>query len=124
MVSSLGLAVRAGEGVRICNGLVLFPKDEDGIGDWLDIFRPDWNLGLGVRAGEKSGFVASDGVFLELSLGLGVTTRGEVGVFNEETDDGVFIWVEDGGDEPKLIKTRLEPKPGSIAWLELGSGGV
>lgn len=124
MVSSLGLAVRTGEGVRPCNGLALFLKGEDRIGDWLDITRPDGSLGLGVRAGEKAVFAASDGVFLELSLGLGVTGRGEVGVFNEETEDRVLIEKEDGGDEPKLIKARLAPKPGSRSGLELGSGGV
>lgn len=73
MLSSFGLAVRAGEGIRACKGLVLFPKDEEGIGDWLDIARPDWSLGLGVRVGEKAVFAASDDAFLELSLGLGVT---------------------------------------------------
>lgn len=111
-VSSLGVAIRAGEGVRPGNGLV------------LDVARPDGSLGLGVRAGEKPVFVASDGVFLELSLGLGVTARGEVGVFNEEAEDRVFIGYEDGGDEPKLIKARLAPKPGSRSGLDLGSGGV
>lgn len=124
MLSSFGLALRAGEGIRACKGLVLFPKDEEGRGDWLEIARPDGSLGLGVRAGEKAVFAASDGVFLELSLGLGVTAKGEVGVFNEETDDRVMIGNEDGGEEPKLIKARLAPKPGSRSGLELGSGGV
>lgn len=124
MVSNLEPAVRAGEGVRACNGLALFPKDEDGTGDWLDIAWPDGKFGLGVRAGGKSVFVASDGIFLELSLGLGVTHKGEVGVFNEETEDGVLIWDEDGGDEPKLIKAMLARNPGSRSWPELGSGGV
>lgn len=124
MVSNLEPVVREGEGVRACNGLALFPKDEDGTGDWLDISWPDGKLGLGVKAGGKSVFVASDGVFLEFSLGLGVTQRGEVGDFNEETEDGVLIWDEDGGDEPKLIKARLPQNPGSRSWPELGSGGV
>ena len=122
MVSSLGLAGGAGEGVRTCNGLL--PKDEDGIGCWLDIARPDGSLGLGVRAGEKEVFAASVGVFLELSLGLGVTTRGEIGVCNEEAEDGVLIGIEDGGDEPWLIIARLAPNPDSRSGLELGSGGV
>lgn len=116
MVSSLGLAVRAGKEVWACNGLALIPKDEDGIGDSLDIARPDWSLGLGVRAGEKAVFEDSDGVLFELSLGLGVTATGEIGVFSEEA--------KDGGDEPKLIKAKLAPKPDSGSGLELGLEGV
>lgn len=82
-----------------------------------------------VRAEEIGGgvgvswvFVASDGMFFELSLGLGVTDKGEVGVINEETEDAVLILDKDGGDEPKLIKARLAPKPGSRSGPE--SGGV
>lgn len=123
MESSLGLTMKTGEGVWACNAVPLFPKDEDGVGDWLDTVRPDENLGLGVSAGGKAVFAASVGVFLELSLGLGVTARGEVGVFNEETEDGVLIWSEDG-DEPKLIEPWLPSKPGSRSRLELGSLGV
>lgn len=95
----------------------LCPKDESEPGD-----RPGGSLGLGVRAGERVGFAASDGVCLELRLGLGVISSGEVGVFNEETEDRVLMEMEDGGDDPRLIKAGL--RPGSRSWLDLGSGGV
>lgn len=120
MVSGLRLATGAGERARTFSGLAL----EYVVGDWLDIALPDGNFGLGERAGEKSLFVASDDVFLELRLGLGETARGEVGVPNKETEDTVLIWNEDGGDEPKLIKARLAPKSGSRSGLGLGLGGV
>lgn len=115
---SLGLAVRAGEGFPACNGLVLFSKNEDGIGHWLDIPWPDGS------GGEMVVCAASDGMFLELSLGLSVTARVEVEVFNEEAEEGVLIGNEDEGDEPWLIKARLAPKTGFKSVLELGSGGV
>lgn len=113
MVSSLELAVR-GKGVGACNGLALFPKDEDGTGARLVIAGPDESLGL----------EASDGVFIELSLGLGVTPTGDMGIFNEEDEDRVLIDNEDGGDEPKLIKARLASTPDCRSGPELGSGGV
>ena len=63
-----------------------------------------------MRVGEKAVVAASDGVFLGLGLGLGVSAKGEVGVFNEETDDGVLIGIEDRGEEPMLVKSKLAPK--------------
>lgn len=49
---------------------------------------------------------------------------GEIGIFNEEDEDGVLIGNEDVGDDCRLIKARLAPKPDSRSGLELGSGGV
>lgn len=97
IVSILEPAVRAGEGIRSCNGIELFPKDADGPGNWLDIAWPDGQLWLRMGSREKTFFVASVGVFPELGLGLGVTEKGEVGVFSE-TSDWVLIWNEDGGE--------------------------
>lgn len=116
---SLGLALKAGEGLWDCNGLTLFPKDKDRRGDCLDVTRFDGSFGLG--AGEAA---ASTGVCVELRLGLGVAVSGEAGDFNEEAEDRVLIGNEDGGDEPKLIKVSGPPRPGSRSWLKLRSGGV
>lgn len=95
-MSSLELALTPGEDVWACNDLAIF----DGIGDWLDI------------------------VWSDRSFGVRVTAWGEVGVFNEENEDGVLIGNEDRGDEPKLIETRLAPQPASRSGLELASGVV
>lgn len=72
---------------------------------------------------EMSGFADSDGVSTEL-LGTDAADRGEVGVFNEETEDGVLTLGEDRGEEPKLIRARLAPIRVSESRLEPGSGGV
>lgn len=84
------------------------PEDDGETRDWWDVCGLANSLGLRLRAGEKAA-EASDGTFLELSLGLGVSTSGEVGLFNEETEDRVLLAKEDGGDDPRLIKTRSAP---------------
>lgn len=72
---------------------------------------------------DKSSLMDSDGASPEL-LGVDASDRGEVGVFNEETEDEILTLEEDRGEEPKLIKAGLEPSSGWESWLKAGSGGV
>lgn len=57
---------------------------------------------------DRSSLMDSDAVSPEL-LGVDASDRGEVGVFNEETEDESLTLEEDRGEEPKLIKAGLEP---------------